>query len=53
MTSSVEFKIKDGKIEYPLVDDELALEFAYEKGYQFFLASEKDKKPDESVSYFC
>jgi len=33
MTSTVEFKIKDGCVDYLLVDDELALEYAYEKGY--------------------
>lgn len=52
LTSTVEFKIKDGKVEYAVVDDELALEYAYEKGYQFFLTAEKDKKPDETISFF-
>ncbi|EGR27302.1 hypothetical protein IMG5_198100 [Ichthyophthirius multifiliis] len=51
-TSKVEFLIKDGKVNYALVDDELALEYAYEKGYQFYLTAEKDGKPDESIQFF-
>ncbi|KAL4512247.1 hypothetical protein ABPG72_005249 [Tetrahymena utriculariae] len=52
LTSTVPFTIKDGIVSYDLVDDELALSFAYEKGYQLFLTVEKDGKPDESVSFF-
>ncbi|KAL4474941.1 hypothetical protein ABPG74_001637 [Tetrahymena malaccensis] len=52
LTSTVPFTIKDGSVSYDLVDDELALSFAYEKGYQFFLTVEKDGKPDESISFF-
>ena len=33
MDYNIEFTIKDSKLDYNFVDEELALEFAFEAGY--------------------
>ncbi|KAL4512249.1 hypothetical protein ABPG72_005251 [Tetrahymena utriculariae] len=51
-TSNVPYIIKDGCVSYDLVDFQLVLSFAYEKGHQSFLTVEKDGNPNESVTFF-